>query len=176
MSSRHSGYKLTTGTSQTPAHVPWIHSYVHFSVTRWPWTAYKSPINILYVHISNYNWLNYGKDMHSKACCCVTCNCQSKLSAHAYLDEYVKALSWRPLTSLFRYQCLSWLGPCLAWGVFFCSFFKRLVFATGKPSHSFCVLTKNWGPQGRIHCNFPYLLAILNTLYIKKQTNKQKTC
>ena len=118
MSSRHSRYKLTTGTSQTPAHVPWIHSYVHFSVTRWPWTAYKSPINILYVHISNYNWLNYGKDMHSKACCCVTCNCQSKLSAHAYLDEYVKALSWRPLTSLFQYQCLSWLGPCLAWGVF----------------------------------------------------------
>ena len=34
----------------------------------------------------------YGKDLCNRAYCYVTCNCQSKLSVHAHLDEYAKAL------------------------------------------------------------------------------------
>ena len=177
MSSRHSGYKVTTGTSQTLAHAPLIHSYVHFSVSKWLWTAYKRFINILYVHTSDYNWLNYGKDMHNRACCYVTCNCQSKLSVHAYLNEYVKALSWKPLTSLFWYQCLSWLGPCLAWGVLSVLSSIDLFLPQVRHQILLCVLTKNRGPQGRVLCNCPYLLAILNILYTqKKKKRKKKPC
>ena len=50
-------------------------------------------INNLDTHISDYNRLDYGKDIGNKAYCFVTCNCQSKLSVHIYLDEYANALS-----------------------------------------------------------------------------------
>ena len=44
-------------------------------------------INILYIHISDYNRWNYRKDMSNRACCYITCNCQSEM-----FNEYVKVL------------------------------------------------------------------------------------
>ena len=63
----------------------------------------------------------------------VTCNCQSKLSVPALLDEHVKALCWKPLTSSFQ---LLMAYPTSPWGNSFCSFFNKLVFAMGKISDS----------------------------------------
>ena len=61
--------------------------------------------------------LNYGKDMNHRACCYVTSNCQSKLSVHAHLDEYIITLPGELCISSLQHQCLSWLGPPLPWGV-----------------------------------------------------------
>ena len=85
--------------------------------------------------VSDYNRLNYGKDTCNRDQHYVTCNCQSKLSVHALLDEHVKALCWKPLTSSF--QCFScWREATSPWGCSFCSFFNKLVFAVGKTSDS----------------------------------------
>ena len=93
-------------------------------------------INILYIHTSYYYRVNYGKEIPNTACCCVTCNCQSRLSAHARLNEYVKSLSWKVSYLFFLVPV-----PLLAWPTFslkysFCSFLNKLVFATCKTSHS----------------------------------------
>ena len=67
-------------------------------VLQWPYTA-RSPLSIHKYSIYTYTLykrLNYGKSMHNRACCYVACNCQSKRSVYTCLDEYVKALSWKP--------------------------------------------------------------------------------
>ena len=85
-------YKLTIGTSPTLARA--LDAYLCLQVTLGSWGAYEGFINILYIHTSDYyNRLDYGKDMHNRTCCYVTCSCQSKLSVHTWLDEYVKTLS-----------------------------------------------------------------------------------
>ena len=48
--------------------------------------ARKRFINILHIQTSDYNRLNYGKDMHRRACCYVACNCKSKPLAHVHLS------------------------------------------------------------------------------------------
>ena len=55
-------------------------------------------INILYIHTSDYNRLNFRKDMCNTAYCYVTYNSQSKLPVLAHL-EYAKVLSWKPFLS-----------------------------------------------------------------------------
>ena len=112
------------------------------------------------MHTSDYKRLNYGKDMYNRACCYVTCNCQSKLSVHACLNKYVKALSWKSCTSSFWYQCLSLHGPPLPWGVLFFFFLLFLFFIQWtcfccglRPQILLCVLTKNKGPQRRVLFN-----------------------
>ena len=87
----HNGYKLTIGTSPTLALA--LDAYLCLQVTLGSWGAYEGFINILYIHTSDYNRLDYGKDMLSRVCCYVTCNCQSELSVHSLRDEYIKALS-----------------------------------------------------------------------------------
>ena len=62
-------------------------------------------INILYIHISDCNRLNYGKDMGSRASCYVTRDYQSKLSVHTCLNEYIKAILKTPIS--LGGQCLS---------------------------------------------------------------------
>ena len=105
-------------------------------VLKWP-QASRSPlrfINILYIHTSDYNRLNYGKDMHNTACCYVTCNWQSKLSAHTPLNEYVKALSLNP------HPATPVPVPLLTWPTspLRCSFypFHIKIFAVDKTSNS----------------------------------------
>jgi len=66
-------------------------------------------INILYIHTSDYNRLNFRKDMCNTAYCYVTYNCQSKLPVLAHL-EYAKVLSWNP-----SYLFIPSPGPLLAW-------------------------------------------------------------
>ena len=87
-------------------------------------------------HTYDYNRLNYGKGMHIRACCYVSCNCQSKLSVHTHLNEYVKALSWK-----LPYLIIPVPVPLLAWPTsplwcYFCSLLNKLVFATDKASDS----------------------------------------
>lgn len=55
--------------------------------------------------------------MCNRACCYKSCNYQSKLSVHAHLDEYIKAQSWKPHSSSFWHQWLSWLGSPFPWDV-----------------------------------------------------------
>ena len=112
---RHSGYKLARGTSPAPAYVLVTHSCV-LSDLRQP-GAYEGFINILYLHASDYNRLNYGKDMRNRAYCYITGNCPWKPSVHTHVDKYVKALSWSPVYSTFWAQRFSWRGPPLPWGV-----------------------------------------------------------
>ena len=100
------------------------------------------------MHPSDYNRLDYGKDMHTIICCYVTCNCQSRLSVHARLDEYVTALLWKPHTTPFWHQCLSWLGPPLPWGVLI------------RPQILLRVLKKNWGPTREGPLQFSLYLLI----------------
>ena len=66
-------------------------------------------INILYIHTSDYNRLNFRKDVCNTAYCYVTYNCQSKLPVLAHL-EYAKVLSWNP-----SYLFIPSPGPLLAW-------------------------------------------------------------
>ena len=98
--------------------------------------------------------------MNNKACCYVTCNCQSKLLFHAHLDECVKALSWKiqylimPVTV----SLLPWPTSRLRYS--FCSFFNNGFFHRWD-LRLFCVLTKNGGPQGKVLLDSPYLLTML---------------
>ena len=137
------------------------------------------------MHTSDYNRLNYGKDMHNRACCCVTSNCQSKLSAHACLNEYVKSLSWKVPYLIFLVPV-----PLLAWPIFllkysFCAFLNKLVFATCKTSHSsFCPYqeqrpTKE-GPL--LHSRNPITLGIRSLYWPEEpvqrvyEVTKRQTC
>ena len=149
----HNGYKLTIGTSPTLARA--LDAYLCLQVTLGSWGAYEGFINILYIHTSDYNRLDYGKDMLSRVCCYVTCNCQSELSVHTLRDEYIKALSWQPCASPFWCQCLSWLGSHLPWDVLFVLSSINLSFPRVSPQILLCVLTKNGGPGGRVLFHSP---------------------
>ena len=74
--------------------------------------------------------------MRSRACCYVTCNCRSKLSVHACLDEYVKALSWKTPYLIISVPVPLLAQPTSPLRCSFCSFFNKLIFDTGKTSDS----------------------------------------
>ena len=117
-------------------------------------------INILYIHTSYYYRVNYGKEIPNTACCCVTCNCPSKLSIHTHLDEYVKALPWKT-----QYLTTSGPVPLLAWPssplrCSFCSLLNKLVLPWVRPQILLCVLTKNWSLWGRVLFDSPYLVTV----------------
>ena len=70
-------------------------SHLRMSGYRWVITLSLS-VHIYF--IDTYIWLqllNYVKAMCKTACHHATRNCQSTLSVHTCLDEYVKALSWK---------------------------------------------------------------------------------
>ena len=58
----------------------------HTKVIFGSYWIHKLPINIPLIHTSNYNRLNYGKDLCSRASCSITCSCQSRLSINIPLD------------------------------------------------------------------------------------------
>ena len=70
------------------------------------------------IRTSNYNRLNYGRNMHSKASCYITCSCQSSLSVNnslglcKWLDYANDCLEFVPWSS--RAICLPWRGPPLS--------------------------------------------------------------
>ena len=70
------------------------------------------------VRTSNYNRLNYGKIMHSKASCYITCSCQSSLSVNnslglcKWMDYANDCLEFVPWSS--RAICLPQRGPPLS--------------------------------------------------------------
>ena len=70
------------------------------------------------IRTSNYNGLNYGKNMHSKASCYITCSWQSNLSVNnslglcKWLDYANDCLEFVPWSS--RAICLPWSGPPLS--------------------------------------------------------------
>ena len=117
------------------------------------------------MHPSDYNRLDYGKDMHTIICCYVTCNCQSRLSVHARLDEYVTALSWKPHTTPFWHQCLSWLSPPLPCCVLSVLFSINFFFPCVRPQILLCVLTKNQDPRERVLVNSPYPVGNIKRKY-----------
>ena len=84
MSWAHSGYKLTTGASSSKLR--------HLG-------AYYWFINILYLHTSDYNRLNYGKDMCNRTCCYLTCNCQPSLSLCRFAFPFLIGGWYKPYFS-----------------------------------------------------------------------------
>ena len=87
--------------------------------------------------------------MCDRACCYATSNCQSKLSVHAGLGEYVKALCLeKPL-----YFIILLPVPLLGWPMSqlrctFCFFLNKLSFAMGKTSDSSLVPYQEPRPTG----------------------------
>ena len=132
-----------------------------------PLPSPRSPLRVhkYSIYTSDYNRLNYGKDMCNRDQRYVTCNCQSKLSVHALLDENVKALCWKPLTSSF--QCFScWREATSPWGCSFCSFFNKLVFAMGKTSDSSLCLHQEPRPMRKSPLQFFQVTILDNQLQI----------
>ena len=105
-----------------------------------------------YIHTSDYNRLNSGKDLCNTACYYVTRNCQSKLSVCAHLNEYVKAQSVNlpqhyphlPTPNLITPVPV----PLLAWPTSYSSFCPSVQF-----SHS--VISDSFLPHGPQHAVLP---------------------
>ena len=105
-----------------------------------------------YIHISDYNRLNSGKDLCNTACYYVTRNCQSKLSVCAHLNEYVKAQSVNlphyyphlPTPNLITPVPV----PLLDWPTSYSSFCPSVQF-----SHS--VISDSFLPHGPQHAGLP---------------------
>ena len=152
-------------------------SHVQLFVT--PWTAaHQAPpsmegfINILYIHVFDYNGLNYGKYMHHRACHYVTYKCQSKLSDRANLNENIKVLSLKhhpcpPQHLTFLCQCLFWFGTPLPCGVLSVLSLINFFLLRVRPSILLCVLAKNCGPQGKVFFDPPLPGSILNQRHVQ---------
>ena len=96
----HTGYKLTTGASSSKLR--------HLG-------AYYWFINILYLHTSDYNRLNYGKDMCNRTCCYLTCNCQPSLSLCRFAFPFLIGGWYKPYLSQGRTKRRRWERQERSW-------------------------------------------------------------
>ena len=126
-----------------------ILSLMHSCVLKWPQTA-RSPLSVHKCSIHTYTWLKQTllcmKDMHNRAHCYVTCNCQLKLSVHSHLDEHIKpclekSIISTPVSPLAR--------PTSPLRHSLCSFPNKLVFTLVKTSDSSLHSYQKPRPTGR---------------------------
>ena len=120
--------------------------------------------NILWIHASNCNWLNYGKVIHSRASCYITWQLSNKTinDLHGYANNLaLKNSTPQPPRAI---SCLGWAYLSLEVFTFF--IFMKLSFKRLRYKISLCILTKNWGPQER--SRFWIFLLLLFVLFLMK--------
>ena len=75
------------------------------------------------------------------------------------ITEYMKAPSWKPHTSSFWHQWLSWLGSPFPWDILSVLSSIKLFLPWVRPQILLYVLTKNWAPGGRVLFDPPSLVS-----------------